>query len=75
MKYENLTLHQRISLKGLFTSEKERRDIGLKDQEPYNCFKAIMVLWNFKLAIEYFLNNDVSVLREASMQTYLFSKK
>lgn len=65
MRYEDLTLHQRISLKGLFTSEKERRDIGLTEQEGFNCLRAVMVLWNFKLAIEYFLNNDVNALYSA----------
>lgn len=60
MKYADLTLHQRISLKGLFTSEKERRDIGLTEDESFNCLRAVMVLWNFKIAIEYFLNGDVS---------------
>jgi len=62
MKYEDLTLHQRISLKGLFTSEKERRDIGLTQTEPFNCLKALMLLWNFKIAIEYFLNNDINAI-------------
>lgn len=62
MKYEDLTLHQRISLKGLFTSEKERRAIGVTESESFNCLRAIMRLWNFKIAVEYFLNEDVNLL-------------
>lgn len=62
-KYEDITLHQRISLKGLFTSEKECRDIGVKDKNMRN-FHAVMILWNFKTAIEYFLNDDINILNE-----------
>lgn len=53
--YEDLTLNQKISLKGLFCSAKERRDIGIKD-DNMNSYKLIMQLWDFKLAINYFLN-------------------
>jgi hypothetical protein len=49
MKYTDLTLNQRISLKGYFQTEE-----GL---ERYN---AIMVLWGFVKAVEYFLNDDLS---------------
>lgn len=63
MKYEQLTIHQKISLKGIFTSKKERRDIGVRDSdEAFNGIHAIMILWNFKVAIEYYLTNDINKL-------------
>ena len=49
MKYKDLTLNQRISLKGYFQTEK-----GL---ERYN---VVMVIWGFVTAVEYFLNDDLS---------------
>lgn len=51
MRYKDLTLHQRISLKGYFRTEK-----GL---EQYN---AVMALWGFVKAVEYFCNDDLSAL-------------
>ena len=51
MKYTDLTIDQRISLKGIFKTDKE-----------WAAYGAIMLLWNFKIAIEYFLNNDMSIL-------------
>jgi len=51
MKYKDLTLNQRISLKGIFET----------DALCYQ-YKAIMALWNFVIAIEYFLNEDTSIL-------------
>lgn len=60
MDYNDLTLHQKISLKGIFTSKKERRDLGLKDEEvSYSYLQAIWLLWDFKKAINYFLNGDI----------------
>jgi len=51
MKYSDLTLDQKI---------------GLKDEFQTNpvCtnYRAIMILWNFVIAIEYFLNDDISKL-------------
>jgi hypothetical protein len=46
-----LTLDQRIGLKGEFETNKECA--------PY---KVIMKLWNFIIAVEYFLNDDLSIL-------------
>ena len=61
--YENLTLHQRISLKGLFQSQKERRDIGIVgNDEAFKCLRAVQMLWNFKIAINYYLTNDINLL-------------
>lgn len=45
MKYEDLTLHQRISLKGYFFT----------DASLVNC-KAIMLIWDFRQAVNYFLD-------------------
>jgi len=52
MKYTDLTLHQRISLKGLFETD-----------EKLVCYRAIVILWDFVKAVEYFLNDDISILR------------
>lgn len=53
MKYTDLTLHQRISLKGEFQTNPKCKN-----------YYAIMVLWGFIKAIEYFLNDDLSILRK-----------
>lgn len=50
-KYGDLTLHQRISLKG------EIQTNPLLVQ-----YKAIMWMYGFVIAVEYFLNHDLSVL-------------
>lgn len=55
MKYTDLTLDQRISLKGLFFTDKDLVN-----------YKAIFLLWNFILAVEYFLNDDINVLYRAT---------
>lgn len=51
MRYEDLTLLQRIGLKGFIENEKELAPL-----------KAIWILWGFKKAVEYFLNEDISAL-------------
>lgn len=51
MKYTDLTLNQRISLKGEFQTNPECVQ-----------YKAIMLLWNFVIAIEFFLNDDINIL-------------
>lgn len=51
MKYTDLTLHQRISLKGEFEINP---DLVI--------YKTIMILWDFVKAVEFFLNDDISVL-------------
>ena len=53
MRYTDLTLHQRISLKGEFKTNSECA-----------CYGAIMALWDFVIAIEFFLNDDISILTE-----------
>lgn len=51
MKYTDLTLDQRISLKGWFETDKKLVQ-----------FRAIMILWDFVKAVEFFLNDDISIL-------------
>ena len=51
MKYTELNLDQRISLKGLFETEKELVQ-----------YRAISLLWDFVKAVEYFLNSDINAL-------------
>lgn len=51
MRYTDLTLNQRISLKGEFETNPECA-----------CYRAIMALWDFVIAIEFFLNDDISIL-------------
>jgi hypothetical protein len=72
--YEKLTVHQRISLKGLFTSAKERRDIGVKDDVGFQALHGVMVMFNFKVAIEYYLTDNINLLYShmASEQSKLF---
>jgi hypothetical protein len=48
IKYIDLTIDQRISLKGEFETS-----------PIYTNYKAIMLLWNFVVAVEYFLNDDI----------------
>lgn len=52
MRYIDLTLHQRISLKGEFKTDPALEIYGI-----------IMLLWDFVKAVEYFLNDDLSILR------------
>lgn len=52
MKYTDLTLDQRISLKGEFQINPELTN-----------YKVVMVLWGFIEAVEYFLNDDLDLLR------------
>ena len=52
MKYNELTVDQKISLKGEFE----------KNPKCEN-YKVIMIMWNFVIAIEYFLNDDISILK------------
>lgn len=49
MKYEDLTLNQRIGLKGLFQTDPE-----------LSSYMAIWILWNFKVAINCFLTGCIT---------------
>ncbi len=51
MKYTDLTLDQRISLKGEFQVNPECIN-----------YRMVMLLWGFIEAVEYFLNDDLSIL-------------
>lgn len=51
MKYTDLNINQRISLKGIFMEGKIMNQCGL-----------LMVCFNFKVAVEFFLNEDMDAL-------------
>lgn len=51
INYIDLMIDQKISLKGEF----ETNPICTN-------YKAIMLLWNFVVAVEFFLNDDISIL-------------
>jgi hypothetical protein len=51
MTYSELTLHQRITLKGWFKTEPKLH--------PYN---VAIVIFGFRAAIDYFLTDDINVL-------------
>ena len=51
LKYRDLTLDQKIGLKGEFQTNPE---CGM--------YKVVMALWNFVAAIEFFLSDDPSIL-------------
>ena len=51
MKYKDLTIDQRISLKGEF----QTNPILVN-------YKAIMLFWNFIIAVDYFLSDDITPL-------------
>jgi hypothetical protein len=47
IQYEDLTIHQRISLKGYFHTNSK-----------LHAFKIVMKLWDFREAVKTFLNED-----------------
>lgn len=51
MKYEDLTLMQKIGLKGFIDTLPELAPI-----------KAVWILWGFKKAVEYFWDHDIHSL-------------
>ena len=51
MKYEDLTLNQRIGLKNEFINNPVCQN-----------YRLVWIMWNFKVAVEYFLNDDISAL-------------
>jgi hypothetical protein len=52
MTYEQLTIHQRIGLKGFIQTE-----------ESLSSLRLVWMLWGFKKAVEYFLNEDLNELQ------------
>lgn len=50
MSYEDLTLNQRISLKGVFVTD-----------PMLGNYRALMIMWNFKIAINYFLDPNTEI--------------
>ena len=63
MKYSDLTLDQRISLKGEFETNPECTN-----------YLLVLRLWDFVTAVEYFLNDDVSVLRRKIFFNSIFNR-
>lgn len=53
MTYKQLTIDQRIGLKGFF-----------KTAPDLHAYRAVWVLWDFKTAVEFFLNNDINLLHD-----------
>lgn len=51
MKYTDLTIDQRIGLKGQFETNPKMVN-----------YKVVWLLWDFIIAVEYFLNDDINVL-------------
>lgn len=51
MKYTDLTLMQRIHLKGF-----------IQNDPQLAAYKSIWLLWGYVKAIEYFLNDDINQL-------------
>ena len=51
MKYIDLTIDQRISLKGEFHTNPACQQ-----------YHMVMILWGFVAAVEYFLNDNISAL-------------
>lgn len=51
MKYEQLTIDQRIGLKGYFKTEPELAQ-----------YRMVWLFWGFKKAVEYFLNDDINAI-------------
>ena len=49
--YYTLSVHQKIGLKEAFMND-----------ESFRNYRLLMALWNFKVAIEYFLTDDLSVI-------------
>jgi hypothetical protein len=58
MTYNNLTIHQKISLKGLISSRKERIDIGVNNDAYFDGLYALAILnKNYIESINLYLNN------------------
>lgn len=59
---EPLTLHQKISLKGIIQSKKERDAIlsHRRDDEWYKAIYAIALFWNWNTALKYFFSGDLN---------------
>ncbi|MBN4061701.1 hypothetical protein JYU20_00705 [Bacteroidales bacterium AH-315-I05] len=53
MEYNELTVHQKIGLKGYF-----------REDPDFVNYRVVWILWNFKIAIEYFLLDDINILHK-----------
>lgn len=57
MTYENLTLNQKISLKGEFQTNPK-----------LNNYRAIMLLCDFVTAVNFFLKEDISIIYNKALK-------
>lgn len=63
--YDNLTIHQKIMLKTVFTSKKVRESVGIKNHKSFDCRYALtLVGFTWKQVINEFLTEDVSYLNK-----------
>ena len=60
--YNQLTIHQRISLKAIIISKNERRAIGIKDDTPFEALRGLKLFYPWKTVINYFFSNDINEL-------------
>ena len=65
--YSDLTVHQKISLKSLITSQKERDDMGINDHSSNEHLKSLYALkiigsCTWEQLINYFLTDDIKHL-------------
>jgi hypothetical protein len=52
MKYTDLTIDQRIGLKGEFITNPHCKN-----------YRLVWIMWDFVTAVEFFLNDDINALR------------
>lgn len=60
--YDQLTIHQKISLKALITSSKERRCIGV-DFEWLNALHGLALFYTWPSVIEYYFSQELNDLK------------
>jgi len=67
MNYTDLTIHQRISMKGVIAEKRERyflshrintEDMYKNRDKYFDGLKALWLLFNFKFAVEFFFDRD-----------------
>jgi hypothetical protein len=61
LTYNNLTMHQRINLKGMIYEERERRVLShklSKKNQYFDRLKALWLVFNFRASVEFFLNEE-----------------
>ena len=61
LTYSNLSLHQRINLKGMIYEERERKVLShklTKNNQYFDRLKALWLVFNFRASVEFFLNEE-----------------